>query len=138
MLGSDGRLLGRILLVDAATCAAMGVALLAGAGLVDDLLGLGATFLRLAGAALLPFAALLLWTARQAPPPARVVHAIAAGNLLWVAASVALAIGARETLTTLGTAVVLAQAAAVLVLAELELTGARRLRRGTRVVSAAG
>lgn len=127
MPGHDGRMLSRVLTFDALTCAAMGVALLAGADAVGGLLGLSAALLRGAGAVLLPFAALLAWTARQDRPPAPIVHAIVAGNLLWVAASVLLAFGAAS-LTTLGTAFLLAQAAVVLVIADLEFVGARRLR----------
>ena len=130
MPGHDGRMLSRVLHFDALTCAAMGVALLTGAGLVSEPLGLSATFLRGAGAVLLPFAALLAWTARQDRPPTPVVRAIVAGNLLWVAASALLAVGAAS-LTTLGTALVLAQAAVVLVIADLEFVGARRLRAVT-------
>ncbi|WP_433798543.1 hypothetical protein [Actinomycetospora sp. CA-084318] len=44
------------------------------------------------------------------------------GNATWVLASLALTVGAWEHLTTLGVVVVLAQAAAVAVFAELQYT----------------
>jgi hypothetical protein len=52
--------------------------------------------------------------------------ATGAGNLLWVAASVAVAAAGWWTPTTLGTVVVLAQAAAVVLFAGLQLSGLRR------------
>lgn len=48
------------------------------------------------------------------------------GNVGWVLASIALAIGAWSALTTLGAVVVLAQALAVAVLADLQFTALRR------------
>ena len=54
---------------------------------------------------------------------------VVAGNLVWVAASVLAAVAGWWSPTTLGTLLVVAQAAAVALFAELQLTGLRRARR---------
>ena len=51
-----------------------------------------------------------------------------AGNLVWAAASVLAAVAGWWSPTTLGTVLVLAQAAAVVLLVELQPTGLRRAR----------
>lgn len=55
-----------------------------------------------------------------------IVRTIVAGNLLWVAASAVAAVTGAWELTGWGVAVVLAQAAAVAVLAALQAAGLRR------------
>ena len=49
--------LRRVLALDAASCLVMGVAMIGGAGLAADLLGLPALLLQAASASLIPFAA---------------------------------------------------------------------------------
>lgn len=115
--------LGAVLLFDAATCLAMGVALLALADLLASFLGLPVALLRWAGALLLPCAALMAIAGRRVPPPRALVMLIVAGNLAWVAASAYVA-AALPGIAAAGQVVVIVQALAVLVLAVLEWRGA--------------
>lgn len=118
--------LRRILFLDAATCFATGLLLTLGASLLAGWLGLPDMLLRYAGISLLPFAAFLLYLAAKPLPPRGGVWLVIALNGLWVLDSVLLLIAGGVAPTTLGYAFVLAQAAAVLVLAELEWLGLRR------------
>lgn len=118
---ASGRL-AAVLLFDAATCLAMGVALLALAGVLASFLGLPVALLRWAGVLLLPCAALMAIAGRRVPPPRALVMLIVAGNLGWVTASAYVAV-ALPGLTTAGQVGVLAQGLAVLVLAVLEWRG---------------
>lgn len=117
--------LPRLLAFDAATCLAMGAALLTLADPLAAPLGLPAALLRGAGALLLPCALLMAWAARRGPRQRALAVLVVAGNAAWVAASVA--VSALYAPSALGEAVLLAQAAAVAVLAVLE---ARALRNG--------
>lgn len=116
--------LPRLLAFDAATCLAMGAALLALAGPLAAPLGLPAGLLRGAGVVLLPCAALMAWAAMPGPRRRLLAGVVVAGNAAWVAASVA--VSALFALTAAGEVLVLGQAAAVAALAALE---ARALRR---------
>jgi hypothetical protein len=118
--------LRNVLLADAATCAAAGLLMALGAQPLQELLALPAPLLRYAGLGLLPFAAALVYLSQKPAAPAGAVLAVIAGNAAWVAASVLiLAAGVIEP-NRLGVAFVLAQAAAVAVLAEMEWVGLRR------------
>lgn len=120
--------LRRVLFLDAATCIAAGLLMLLGAGLLADMLGLPEMLLRFAGLSLLPFAGLLLYLGAQAEPPRAGVWLVIAVNALWVLDSLLLLMLGGFTPTVLGYAFVLAQAAAVAVIAELEFIGLRRGR----------
>ena len=122
--------LRRLLYVDAATCAATGLLLAAAAPALATPLGLPVPLLREAGIVLLPFAALLVWLARQPRPPRGAVWGVVAANALWVVASVALLPSGLVAPTALGEAFVLAQAAVVAALAGLESTALRRAAGG--------
>ncbi|GIH02090.1 hypothetical protein Rhe02_01570 [Rhizocola hellebori] len=102
---------------DATASAAMGLLLLVAGGWLAEPLGVGKGLLVEAGIVLVVFAAFVLWTGLRAVPSRGAVRAIVVVNGLWVVASVATAFAAWLPLTTLGTLFVLAQAAAVLVLA---------------------
>jgi hypothetical protein len=116
--------LRNVLLVDAATCAAAGLLMALGAMPMQEMLGLPAPLLRYAGLSLIPFAAALVYLSRR--PASGAVVAVIAANAAWVAASVLiLVVGAIEP-NRLGAAFVLAQAATVAVLAEMEYVGLRR------------
>lgn len=118
--------LRRLLLADAASCLALGVALALGAGLVADWLGLPPALLRAAGLVLLPFAAFVLFVARLPILSRAAVWLIIGCNAVWVAASGALLIGGfAAPTTTLGIAFVVAQAVVVAIVAELEAVGLR-------------
>ncbi|WP_227010134.1 hypothetical protein [Pelagibius marinus] len=107
-----------LLLIDAATCAVMGLALDLGAAPLAALTGLPAPLLLYAGLGLLPialFMALVAWR----PHPAAVRLAVT-GNAAWAAASLVLLVSGWVAPTTLGVAFVVAQALAVAGLAMLE------------------
>ena len=120
-------LLRRVLLLDAVSCVGMGGVLLAAPGLLARVLGLPEPLTRGAGLALLPFAALLVWTARRPEVPRGVAWALVAGNALWALDSFALPATAwlREA-TALGVGFVVAQGAVVAAFAALEAVGLRR------------
>lgn len=121
----EGRFLRFALRLDAAASGALGLLALAAAPALADLLGPGTGALRALGAFLVVYAAglALLAGLRVIPRPA--ARTVVVGNLGWVAAS-GVAVFAVHDLTTAGTVVVLAQAAAVLSFADLQLLGLRR------------
>jgi hypothetical protein len=112
-----------VLRLDALTCVAMGVALVAAGGTLAPWLGLPPALLRGAGLALFPCAALMLIAARR--PSAALIRVIVAGNLAWVAASLAVVLLLAPT--PLGIGFVLAQAVVVALLAALEARASGRL-----------
>lgn len=118
--------LRNILLVDAVTCAAMGMALAIGSAAIGELTRLPPALLWYAGLALLPIAAFMGVVATRPAIPAVGVCLIVAGNILWVAASLALLGGGWIAPNALGIAFVLVQATAVTVLAALEYSAMRQ------------
>ena len=126
-MNDRGKFLRRVLIADAAACAAMGLGLFVGAVRLDDVLGLPVPLLRGCGLALLPFAALLAAAARP-QPSATVVRGIVAANFAWSAASVALLLTDLVAPTAIGVTFVLVQAAAGVAAAEAELLGLKRTR----------
>jgi hypothetical protein len=125
----DGeRLLRRSLRLDAAASGALGAVLAAGGAALDGPLGIPAAVLVPVGGFLVLYGA-ALWLLGSRPRPSRpAVRVVVAGNLVWAAASVLAAVAGWWSPTTLGTVLVLAQAAAVVLLVELQLTGLRRAR----------
>jgi hypothetical protein len=115
----------RWILVDAFVCGGAGALLLAGSPFVDGTLGVSTAFLAALGAFLLAYAAGLVGLVRVGIPAAGVA-AVIIGNTVWVVASVIVVIADWLTLTGLGTALALSQAAAVAALAELQLVSLRR------------
>lgn len=105
-----------LLRVDAATCAGMGGVLILGAAPVSELTDIPTPLLFWAGVALLPIAAFML--AVSARPAAALVRLVVAGNLAWVAASLAVLVLVGPN--ALGATFLLAQAAVVSLLAWLE------------------
>ena len=126
MTYDPSRWLRRILLVDAATSAAMGLLLVVAASPLAPMLGLPAALLDYAGLSLIPFAALVGWVATRPQPPRPGVWAIIACNAVWSADSILLLLSGYVAPTGLGTAFVVAQALFVAILAELEHVGLRR------------
>ena len=118
--------LRRVLVVDAATCVAMGLLLSLGSDLLSPLLGLPRLLLQYSGLSLFPTAAFMAWVATQANLSRFRAWIVIAGNALWVVGSVILLISDWVFPTSLGHAFVIAQALAVMLLAELEYTGLRR------------
>ena len=79
-----------------------------------------------AGLVLLPCAALLGWFAGRKTLPRFAIYAVIGINLLWIADSIAILLMGWFAPTGLGIAFVLAQAAAVAIVTELEIIGFRR------------
>ncbi|WP_332680883.1 hypothetical protein [Bosea sp. (in: a-proteobacteria)] len=120
------RFLRNALVLDAAACAATGLLLSLGAGALAGLLGFPPEFLRGAGLVLLPCAALLAFLASRVRLPRLAVYAVIGINILWIADSVLILVAGWFQPSGLGIAFVLAQAAAVAVVTELEVIGLRK------------
>ena len=90
------------LLIDAVASGGTGLLMIAGAGLLEGLLGLPAALLRGAGLVLVPYVAFVVWTGTREPIPGAAVWAIIVANAAWAIASVFLLIGSL-TPTLLGT-----------------------------------
>ena len=123
---SNTTFLRRVLIADAAASAATGLLMLLAAGPLEQWLAIPGALLRAAGASLIPFAALVAWLALRETVSRAGVWTVIALNVLWVVDSVALLFTGWVQPAMLGYAFVLAQAAAVAVLAELEYVGLRR------------
>ena len=119
-------LLRRVLVVDAVTSGAMGVAMIAFAELFASLLQLPVELVSVAGIVLLPFAAFVGFVASRPEPTRIAVWIIIALNAVWVVDSIMLLFSGWVAPNGLGYAVVIAQAAAVLVLADMESMGFKR------------
>lgn len=116
------------LYLDAAASGVIAIALIAGSGLVAAITGLPVAFLTVIGIALVPFVALVLWTARQAPPADAAVKTVIALNVAWVIASVAVLLAQVFAPSALGYGFIIVQAVAVGLFAELQFIGLRRSR----------
>lgn len=124
-----GLFLRRALQADAAVSAACGLLMAAGAGPLSGLLGLPQALLLPAGLALLPYAGLLLWLSARPVPPAGGVWLVIAANVLWAADCLLVLVAGWFQPTGLGIAFVVVQAMTVLLFAELQYIGLRRLGR---------
>ena len=109
-----------ILLIDAATCVAMGLVLTAAAEGLSGPLGLPVPLLQYCGLALLPIGAYIGWVATRMNPPSASVSIVIAGNALWILGSVVLLASGWVSPSPLGSAFVIAQALAVALLDVLE------------------
>jgi hypothetical protein len=118
--------LRQALLADAVATGATGLLLATSAGSLEPLLALPVPLARWAGLALLPWAAFVLRLGRSEEPDRSAVVSVIAGNAIWAAASVALAVSGWIALTALGTAFVVLQALVVAGFAEAQWIGLRR------------
>ena len=118
--------LRRALQLDAFASGATALLMIAGAGLVEGLLGLPAALLRGAGLVLVPYVAFVIYTGTREAIPRPAVWAIIAANVLWAAASALLLISGWVAPTGLGYAFVIAQAVVVALLGELQFVGLRQ------------
>jgi hypothetical protein len=123
---SSSVFLRRALLVDAAASGLTGALMLAGAGMLTDLLGLPAALLRGAGLVLVPYVAFVAIVAARAHISTAAVWAVIACNAVWTVVSVALVIDGFVTPTALGTVFVIGQAVAVAALGGLQYVALRR------------
>ena len=119
-------LLRRILQVDAASSALMGIAMALGAGPLATFLGLPAELIRHSGVVLLPFAAVLLLLSVATRPVKAAVWSVVILNALWTIDSVLLLFSGWVEPNAFGYAFVAAQAAVVGVFAAIEYSGLRR------------
>lgn len=115
------------LVIDAVSCTAAGLLLLAAADVLEAYLGLPAALLHSAGGILLPFAGLTAYLATRRRMSRFLVWAVIGGNALWAVDSVLLLLTGWVSPTALGIAFVLVQAGVVAALAEMQFTGLRRL-----------
>jgi hypothetical protein len=119
-------LLRQALLADAATSAACGLLMLLGAGPLGGLFGLPEALLRMSGAILLFYAALIAYLALRERLRRPVVWAVVIGNVIWTADSILLLASGWVEPTRAGYAFVISQALVVLMYAELQFIGLRR------------
>lgn len=118
--------LRRALVLDAVASGATGLMMIAGAGLVEGLLGLPATLVRGAGLLLMPYVAFVIYTGTRETISRPAVWVIIVANVLWAAASAFLLVSGWVAPTALGTAFVIAQAVVVALLGELQYMGLRK------------
>ncbi len=122
--------LRRVLLLDAVSSGAMGLAMIAFAELLADLLQLPVELVSQAGIILLPFAAFVGFVASRSEPARLAVWAIIAINIVWVVDSVVLLFTGWVAPNALGHVFVIGQAAVVLTLADFEYMGLKRSTAG--------
>lgn len=118
--------LRNVLVLDAAASGTTALLLVAGAGVLEDLLGLPVALLREAGLILMPYVALVAWVGTREPIARSAVWAIIAANALWALASIGLLMSGLVAPTALGYTFVIAQAAVVALLGELQYAGLKR------------
>lgn len=118
--------LRRVLVVDAVSCAGMGLLMLAFSGSLSGLLSLPAGLLSEAAKVLLPFAALLAFLSTRSRLPPAAVWAVIVANAIWAIDSIVLLFTGWVQPNLLGHLFVAGQAAFVAVIVELEYVGLRK------------
>ena len=113
------------LAADAVASGSTGLLLALGAGPLSGLFEMPEAFLRGAGLALIPFAALIAFMARRESLARATVLAVVVVNALWVADSCALLVTGWLAPSLIGSAFVIAQALAVGFLALAQYAGLR-------------
>jgi hypothetical protein len=115
--------------LDAAACGLMGAGFAFDAGLLEGPLGLSPAFMQPVGLFLLVYAAGLAFLATRASLPRAAVWTLVAFNVAWAIESLGvMALGWVQP-TTLGVGFVVAQAAAALVVGDLQYLTLRRAKR---------
>jgi hypothetical protein len=123
---SSPRFLRNVLFADAASCLGTGALQLLFTAPLADLLHLPISLLAATGLFLVAYGGLVAYVATREPVSRGLVWLFVAGNVGWAVACGVLIAGRVVEPTLLGQLWVLAQAATVLVLAELQWTGLRR------------
>lgn len=116
-------MLRNALLLDGLLSGVTGLLLVLAAGWLGVLLELPRLLLLVAGSALLPFAALLVWLSNRAEISRQAIWVVIAVNALWVIDSLLVLVIGRVSPNLFGYAFVIAQALAVTLLAELQWFG---------------
>lgn len=116
------------LTIDAVVTGANGIAYVAAAGLLDELLGMPAGVIRAIGAFLLAYAVAVgaVRTPRSISRP--LAYGVVAANAAWAVGSVAAAAVGWHSPTVAGSIWIVMQAVVVAGFAELQLTALRRTR----------
>jgi hypothetical protein len=122
----SSRLLRRALLVDALFSGVSALGLTLGAGALASLFNLPEVLLRETGLFLMAYTALVGWLGTRQAAPKALVGLVVAGNAAWTVASLALLFSGAVSPNLLGEIVVVAQAIATGVFAELQYVGLRR------------
>jgi hypothetical protein len=115
--------LRRALLADAVFSGVSALGLTFGAGAFASLLNLPEAMLRETGLFLIAYSALVGWLGTRQSMPKALVVLVVAGNAAWTLASIALLFSGAVTPNLLGEIVVVAQAIATGVFAELQCVG---------------
>lgn len=123
--------LRRALLADAVISGASALLLLFGSAPLSRLLSVPPDLLRYAGVSLIPFTAFVAFLCTRASVSRGPVWTVIALNLAWVVASVLVLMTDTIDPNRIGIAFILVQAAAVLVFAEVQYVGLRRVVRST-------
>jgi hypothetical protein len=136
-LFASPRFLPRLLALDAVSCAAMGLAQVAATEWLSALLQLPQALLLETGLFLMAYAAALVWLASRPVLPRPAVAVFALGNVAWAGGCIALMAGPWLSPSTLGMVWIGAQAAASLIVADLQWLGLRGSRERGRMALAA-
>lgn len=126
LLNQPPLFLRRVLVLDAVASGATGLLAIAASGFLSWLLDLPASLLLGAGLVLVPYVLFVVYTATRVDIPRGAVWLIIIANAIWALASVALLLSGWVAPNALGVAFVLAQAAVVALLGELQYVGLRR------------
>lgn len=119
-------LLRRALLADAVFSGVAALGFTFGAGAFASLFNLPETLLRETGLFLIAYAALVGWLASRGAVPTALVLLVVVGNAAWTLASIALLLSGAVAPNLLGVVMVVAQAIATGVFAELQFIGLRK------------
>jgi len=120
------QLLRRALLADAAFSGVSAVGLTPGASVLAPLLNLPEALLLETGLFLVAYTVLVGWLGTRPSVPKPLVMIVVAGNAAWTVASIALLFSGAVSPNLLGEIVVVAQAIATGVFAELQYIGLRK------------
>ena len=120
------QILRRALLADAVFSGVSALGLTFGAGALASLLNLPEALLRETGLFLIAYTALVGWLGTRLSVPKALVVLVVAGNAAWTIASIALLFSGAVTPNLPGEIVVVAQAIATGVFAELQYVGLRK------------
>jgi hypothetical protein len=118
--------LRRALLADAVFSGVSALGLTFGAGAFASLLNLPEALLRETGLFLIAYSALVGWLGTRQSVPKTLVVLVVAANAAWTLASIALLFSGAVTPNLLGEIVVVAQAIATGLFAELQYVGLRK------------
>ena len=122
----SSQFLRRALLADAVFSGMSALGLTFGAGALASLLNLPEAPLRETGLFLIAYTALVGWLGTRQIVPKLLVVLVVAGNAAWTIASIALLFSGAASPNLLGEIVVVAQAIATGVFAELQFVGLRK------------